>query len=94
MASTPQPSPNLPWVLKQKGLRLLDMVLNDEGHTILTFRAPLGPVREVVITMVSNLPVEWTYGYTIKDRHSKTAATYTGRYGDPDKDDLVDIEGF
>jgi len=94
MARTPQPSPNLPWVLKQKGLKLLDMTLDDDGHTVLTFRSPLGPVREVLITMVSSQAVTWAYGYTIRDRYSKTATTYAGSYGDPEKDQVVDIEGF
>jgi len=92
--ATPKPSPDLPWVLRQKGLKLLDMTLDDEGYTTLTFRSPLGPVREVIITMISDKAVTWSYGYTIKDRYSKTATTYSGTHGDPEQDTVVDIKGI
>jgi hypothetical protein len=94
MARTPQPSPDLPWVLRQKGLKLLDMTTDESGHTVLTFRSPLGPVREVTISMLSSAPVTWTYGYTIRDTYSKTSTTYAGHEGDPAKDTVVEIEGF
>lgn len=94
MAKTPQPSPDLPWVLRQKGLKLLDMAVDENGHTVLTFRSPLGPVREVHITMLSSAPVQWTYGYVIRDTASKTKTTYSGADGDPSKDEVINIEGI
>ena len=93
MARAEQPSPDLPWVLRQKGLKLLDMQLDDDGHTRLLFKSPLGPLREVWITMLSDKPVTWVYGYTIRDKGSKTMTTYSGPHGDPVKDDVITIEG-
>lgn len=94
MAKADEPSSDLPWVLRQKGLKLLDMQLDDEGHTRLLFKSPYGPIREVIITMLSDKPVTWVYGYTIRDRNSKTRVTYSGKHGDPAQDEAIDIEGF
>ena len=94
MAKAPQPNPNMPWVLRQKGLRLIDMIIDEDGHTALVFRSPLGPVRELTLTMVSDKPVSWSYGYTIRDTYSKTSTTYSGLAGDPAQDAVHDIEGF
>ena len=93
MAKADQPSRDLPWVLQQRGLKLLEMVLDDDGHTRLLFKSPYGPIREVWVTMLSDKPVNWVYGYTIRDRNSRTKTTYSGQYGDPTKDTAIDIEG-
>ncbi len=93
MARADQPSETLPWVLRQKGLKLLDMTLDDEGHTVLVFKSPMGAIREVTVSLVSDKVVQWVYGYTIHDKGSKTKTTYAGVYGDPTKDDLVSISG-
>lgn len=94
MAKAIQPNPDLPWVLKQKGLRLIDMFTDEEGRTCLMFRSPLGPIRELTLTMMSTTAVKWSYGYTIRDTHSKTSTTYSGLFGDPKQDRVLDIEGF
>lgn len=92
MARADQPSPDLPWVLRQKGLKLLEMRTNDQGQTELLFKSPLGPVREVWVTMISSEVVTWNYGYIIRDKGSRTRVTYSGKYGDPTKDDAIEIE--
>ena len=89
-----QPNPELPWVLKQKGLKLLDMYVDEEGRTCLLFKSPYGPVRQVTLTMISSETITWNYGYTIRDKGSKTKVTYSGRYGDPARDEAFDIEGY
>ena len=91
MADTP--STNMPWVLRQKGLKLLDMYLDEQGRTCLFFKSHYGPVRQVTLTMISNETVTWAYGYTIKDKGSKTKVTYSGAYGDPIKDEAIDVQG-
>ena len=91
MADTP--STNLPWVLRQRGLKLLDMFTDEEGRTCLYFKSPYGPVRQVTVTMMTNEAVTWAYGYTIRDKGSKTKVTYSGLYGDPTKDEAIDVQG-
>jgi len=91
--ATDTPSINLPWVLRQKGLKLLDMFLDEEGRTCLFFKSPFGPVRQVTVTMMTNEAVTWSYGYTIRDKGSKTKVTYSGVNGDPTKDEAIDVQG-
>jgi len=91
MADTP--STNMPWVLRQKGLKLLDMYLDEQGRTCLFFNSHYGPVRQVTLTMISNETVTWAYGYQIRDKGSKTKVTYSGAYGDPTKDEAIDVQG-
>jgi hypothetical protein len=88
-----EPSSDLPWVLRQKGLKLIDMRIDEEGHTHLFFRSPYGPIRQVDVTMLTDQPVTWVYGYVIRDRHSKTKVTYSGPYGDPVQDEAIDVQG-
>jgi hypothetical protein len=92
MARLPEPSRDLPWVLRQKGLRLIEMATDEEGHTRLVFQSPYGNLRQVEVVMLTEHPVTWVYGYTIRDKGSKTKTTYSGKFGDPSLDVALDIE--
>lgn len=92
MPSAAEPLRHVPPILKSKGLKVLDVGV-DDGHPFILLGADTGKVRRVTIYLLADTPGRFVYGYTIFDEKARAEVTYHGEHGDPDKDELGDIEG-
>ena len=80
----------LPWVLRQGSLRVLWFGIDDDGRTTLSLRSTTrgSPLVTVTVHMRSLAPVDWVFGYVIRDGDGNRTR-YRGRFGDPQFDKKV-----
>jgi hypothetical protein len=83
----------LPPVLETPGLRFVGMTKMPSGAIALRFQNfSDGHVREVLLYVLTAGIVE--YAYAITDRDLTSTRYYRGQYGNPEKDDMVEITSW
>lgn len=87
-------TPHIPPILATPGLRLVDVGTTESGTPYFMFHARRGPIREVVVYMRTEHPTRFVYGYAIRDNTTRTETAYHGIYGDPELDELGELEGI
>jgi hypothetical protein len=79
--------------MADRGLRLEGWGTTERGYPYFRFRAVRGNVREVVLYITTDRPAKVMFAYSIWEASTHTLTSYHGPYGDPERDELGEMEG-
>jgi hypothetical protein len=75
-----------------RGLHLEAWGTTEKGYPYFRFRGVRGNVREVVLYVTVNRPAKVMFAYSIWDASTQTLTSYHGPFGNPELDELGDLE--
>ena len=79
--------------MADRSLRLESWGTTERGYPFFRFRSIRSNVREVVLFITTDRPAGVMFAYSIWESTTRTLTSYHGPYGDPERDELGDIEG-
>jgi hypothetical protein len=79
--------------MADRNLRLESWGTTEQGHPYFRFRAVRGAVREIVLYITTDRPTHVMFAYSIWEGSTHTLTSYHGPFGDPELDELGDLEG-
>jgi len=85
---------SLPPILTTRGLHLVAWGSNDGKPWFKLAAGGRSRVREVVIYVTSDQPVNVRFEYAIYDSTLHAVKAYSGRYGDPERDTFTGLLGL
>jgi len=83
----------LPPIMRNSLLRVRRMGIDEQGHPYMVLTARYGHIRKLVVYLQVDRPAEWVFGYEVYDPDTKSRTSYIGTHGDPDRDEVHDLEG-
>jgi hypothetical protein len=83
----------LPPIMRNSLLRVRRMGVTNDGHPYILLTARYGHIRRLVVYLSTDRPAEWQFGYEVYDPDTRSRISYIGTHGDPDQDEIHDLEG-